>query len=465
MKMRKSSEQLVTVYITNYNYEDYLKQSIESVLNQTYTNFELLIIDDGSTDGSKKVIDQYIENPRVRVIYQKNKGLIKSNNVAIKAGKGAFIMRLDADDYLDKNCLLIMMNTICEDKEIGLVFPDYYYIDKFGKVLGQERRNDFDKEVILFDQPAHGACTLLRKEFLLEVGGYSGEFDRQDGWDIWFKFINRYKIKNINLPLFYYRKHESNLTSHSKQLLETRSKIYKKYADKYKKKDLKVLAILSVRGKFISNDSQELSILGQKPVICWTIDSLLESNMIQEIIVSTSDLEIIKFIEKKYQGKINLVKREIMTALENTSHEESVINSIKKRKILDYDTILEITPDYPLRNQFYIEKAINVMRVHDVDRVIGVSTEDSVFYKHSGAGLKIIGNDLEGNKLRLEREYLYRHTGGISLSKKDYYKKKNKDHKSIILGHIIISPEASTRVSNKLELEIAKVIMKETKNA
>ena len=78
MKRKTSHNNLVTVYITNYNYENYIKQAIESVLCQTYKNYELIIIDDGSTDDSIKVINNYITHPKIRVIYLYKRPIIKS---------------------------------------------------------------------------------------------------------------------------------------------------------------------------------------------------------------------------------------------------------------------------------------------------------------------------------------------------------------------------------------------------
>ena len=178
---------LVTVYLTNYNYADYIEQSIESVLSQTYKNFELIIIDDGSTDNSRNIISQYIERQNIRVIFQENKGLTATNNIAVRAAQGKYIMRLDADDYLDTNALLVLVNAIEKSDQLALVFPDYYYINADGEVTGQERRLDFQQEVTLLDQPAHGACTLIRRDCLLEVGGYSADVSCQDGWDLWLK--------------------------------------------------------------------------------------------------------------------------------------------------------------------------------------------------------------------------------------------------------------------------------------
>ena len=121
---------LVTIYITNYNYGRYIKQSINSVLNQSYKNFELIIIDDGSTDNSRNIIDRYKNNKKVKIVYQKNKGLNKSNNVALKLSKGDYISRLDADDWIDENFLQIMINNLKKDPKIGMIFCNYFLTDK-----------------------------------------------------------------------------------------------------------------------------------------------------------------------------------------------------------------------------------------------------------------------------------------------------------------------------------------------
>ena len=113
---------LVTIYITNYNYGKYLQKSIESVLNQTFKNFELIIIDDGSTDSSKSIISKFKNNSKIRVVYQKNKGLNQSNNLALKISKGRFIIRLDADDWLDIRALEILVNAIDETTRFNKSF-------------------------------------------------------------------------------------------------------------------------------------------------------------------------------------------------------------------------------------------------------------------------------------------------------------------------------------------------------
>ena len=194
---------LITVYITNYNYGNFIKKAIKSVLNQSFKDFELIIIDDGSKDKSIKIIKEFENKKNIKIVIQKNKGLIVSNNLALRLSRAKYIMRLDSDDWLDPYALEIMSNVLERNKKISLVFPDYYEVNKNGKILKQIIRHDFNK-VKLLDQPAHGACTMIRKENLIDIGGYDEEFSCQDGYYLWLKFIKKYMVKNINLPLLFY---------------------------------------------------------------------------------------------------------------------------------------------------------------------------------------------------------------------------------------------------------------------
>ena len=223
-----TSNSLVTVYITSFNYAHFIRQSIESVLGQTLQDFELIIIDDGSTDNSRGIIEEYRSHGKVRIIYQTNKGLNITNNIAMRLARGKYLVRLDADDFLRKDALAVMVQKLEKDDDLGLVFPDYFYVNKEGEIIGQEKRHNFE-EVSLYDQPAHGACTMIRLSFLKKTGGYNESFTCQDGYDLWIKFIAHYKIANINKPLFYYRKHGNSLSTNEEKILSTRKKIKEVY--------------------------------------------------------------------------------------------------------------------------------------------------------------------------------------------------------------------------------------------
>ena len=245
--MNKKNEAFVTVYITNFNYGKYLEKAIRSVLNQTYKKFELIIIDDGSTDNSRNILKNTVTIKKIKIIYQKNRGLLFSNNIALKMSKGDYITRLDADDWLDKNFLQIMVNEINKNKNLGMVFCNYYLVSKNGEIQDQFFRHNFEK-VKLFDQPAHGACSLINVKCLKSVGGYNQDLKSQDGVDIWIKLILKYKVKNVNLPLFYYRIHGKNLTSNKLRLFRNRDKVLKTNVEKKKEKIKDTICIIPIRG-------------------------------------------------------------------------------------------------------------------------------------------------------------------------------------------------------------------------
>ncbi|MDH3844159.1 MAG: glycosyltransferase, partial [Myxococcales bacterium] len=162
----------VTVYVTNYNYGRYLRQSIESVLNQTLKDIELIIIDDGSSDESSQMLGDYEGMENVFVIFQEQRGLTKASNLALKMARGDYIVRLDADDYFVLDALESLATVLDQSPDVVMVFPDYFEVDESGTIVAEVRRHDFGREVTLLDQPAHGACTMFRRSAMLKVNGY-----------------------------------------------------------------------------------------------------------------------------------------------------------------------------------------------------------------------------------------------------------------------------------------------------
>ena len=449
---------LVTVYITNYNYGKYIKTAIDSVLRQTFTGFELIIIDDGSTDNSRQIILEYEQHATVRIIFQENKGLNRSCNVALNASRGKYIMRLDADDYLDPQALLVLTNLMESNSELGLVFPDYHIVDEGGNIISQMKRHDFNGEVSLLDQPAHGACTLIRKRCLLGVGGYSDAFRCQDGYDLWLKFIEKHDVQNVGLPLFYYRQHGSNLTINNDRLIETRAKIKKMHAEKSRKKAIATLAILPVRGKTVDPGCLALDELGGKPLIDWTLEATLESEGVGNIIVTSPDRDVLDHVEGKYHDLVTAIKRPLELARENTTLQDTVDHALECRTNGENpDAIMLLSAETPFRTAMYIDKAINTMRIFEVDVVIPVTLENDLFFQHDGHGLKSL-NPGQGDFLRFERDYIYRKLVGLSLVDFNYYI-RTKKYLSGRVGHIVLSDNAIFTIKDKLDLKIADFIL------
>ncbi len=450
---------LVTVYITNHNYGRFIEKSIQSVLKQSLQDFELIIIDDGSTDDSIGIIETYKSLENVSIIYQKNKGLNITNNIALRVSKGKYIVRLDADDYFDENALLLLSNEMERNEEIGLVFPDYYLIDENDNVIGLERRHQFEEDVILFDQPAHGACTMIRKNYLQELGGYDESFTCQDGYDLWLKFINQHKVKNINTPLFYYRQHGSNLTKNEKRILSTRQKIKENHFQKLDLKCEKALAIIPVRGSKSSQFQIAFEKINGEYLIDQKIKYALDSVLVEKVIVTTPDHQLIEYLMKKYgdENRVLVHTRDVELSRQNVSLVSTIDEILKLDKIQEavFKWVILLAPEFPFITPKEINDAIYTIKIFGAESLISVRQENSIFFQHDGSGMKPILNQEKFTKL--ERESLYRNTGGIIVTDLEYFKKARKLIGGKV-GHIIVDQKAAHGIFSDFDLKLAKLL-------
>jgi CMP-N-acetylneuraminic acid synthetase len=445
----------ITVYITNHNYGQFIEKSIENVLNQTLQDFELIIIDDGSTDNSRSIIEKYAEHEKVLVIFQQNKGLNITNNIALRKARGDYIMRLDADDYLDENALAVLSGVLDRNPDIGLVFPDYFVINESEDVIEIMRRHDFNK-VTLLDQPAHGACSLIRRKCLLEIGGYDESFRCQDGYDLWVRFVQEYKVENVNLPLFYYRQHSGNLTRNEERILSTRSKIVHKFTAKNGTK-LNVLAVIPVRGDIVEPGSRPMQLLGNIPLIDWTINAALGAKKVQDVLVTTPDDGVLAYADERFGGRVIPVKREKKLAKLNTFIIDTIQHAYNEytRTNKEPDVIVVLYVYSPFRGAEHIDHAIEMMELYDTDTVVSGRPDNDVFFQHNGTSLELVRKK---NTLRLEREDLFREVGHMHVVKTSFLKKDQKLTGGKI-GHVVLDPIASMSVMTDHEWRIAELVV------
>ena len=432
--MQNSLKNKVTIYILNHNYGKYIERSIKSVINQTFEDIELIIIDNNSKDCSKKIIEKYKNKKNIKIIYQKNFSLAKSNNIAIKKSNGDYIMRLDADDWLDPFAVEIMANVLNKSKKTDLVYPDYYLTDEDGEVLEQTRRN-YQKKVKLKDQPSHGACTMIRKSFLKKIGGYDESFTRHDGYDLWLSSIKKTVIQNVNLPLFYYRKHNNNLTKNFNKIINTKSLILKKKLVN-QKNIFKTIAIIPTRGNFNEKDNLCLKKIDKKELICHSIDTFLKSKKILRVVVTTPDKYLISFLKKKYKNKIIYFLRDFKDSLINKSLIKALLDVVKiLKKKIKFNSIIHASINNPFRSLFKIEELIDAATYFGTDIVIPLQLEKHLFYHHNGKSLKPIGNHSD---LKIERRQIYKEVGNMRFYRISSLNKKIFNN----TGHILLgSPD------------------------
>jgi len=456
---------LITVYITNYNYEKYIKQSIESVLNQTFDNFELFIIDDGSIDNSKAIIESYANYPQVNIVYQKNKGLNITNNIALRLANGKYIMRLDADDYLVPNALEEMVKMLELDPTLGMVFPDYYLIDAKNEVIAEVKRHDFKEEVHLLDQPAHGACTMIRKEFLNLVGGYDESYSCQDGYELWIKFTAKYKVTNIGEMLFYYRQHGENLTSNEDRILRTRRDINGNFIKNNEIIIPKTIAIMPIRNTGINGNILPFIELGGKKVIDIRISELLMAKHITKLVITSAVPEIKRYITSNYASESRVIF--IDRPKELARYNVSLLGTIDH--ILDHDKIKSLNPEafmvvpveYIFQSGSTIDDAVNALVIFKADSLISVRAENATFYQHHGNGMVPILH--QSNYTQLEREALHKGVGGIQLCNIEAFRIERKVLAGKV-GHIVVNQKTAQGIFSDFDLQIVNLLIeKETR--
>ena len=451
---------LVTVYITNYNYEKYIKQAISSVLEQTLQSFELFIIDDGSTDGSKAVIESFSAHQKVTIIYQKNKGLNITNNIALRLSTGKYIMRLDADDYLKSNALEKMVADLEADEELGMVFPDYFLIDAENNITAEIKRHNFNEEVTLLDQPAHGACTMIRVDFLKAVGGYDESYSCQDGYELWIKFSSRFKVSNVREALFFYRQHGENLTSNENRILDTRRSINDNFILNNEIQLPTTIGIIPVRNQRLGKTTLPFVELNGKYLIDLKIEEALTSKALSAVIVTSNVTQIKKYILEKYGDNESVIFVERPEEL--ARYNVSLVGTIQH--ILAQDIVAKIQPEaimllpieFPFVDKKIINDAVNALVIFKADSLISTREERATFYQHHGGGMIPIME--QGNFTQLEREALYRGVGGITLAKIDAFKESEKLLNGKV-GHISIDQKTAMGIFSAFDLNLVQLLL------
>lgn len=222
--MQNENKSKVTVFMAAYNAENYIATSIESVLNQTYSHFDFLIVDDGSTDSTVEIIQSF-NDPRIRLIQnEKNKGLPFTRNVALKESKGEFIAILDSDDIAFPNRLEIQINYFMNHPLIGILGGKAYIIDKHGQRTGQSMIPIFDPETLhsslLFHNSFVHSTVMMRTAVFREMGGYPNHPVAQD-YGLFSRIALKYAVRNIPEYLGEYRIHDNNITDQKKHLAKT----------------------------------------------------------------------------------------------------------------------------------------------------------------------------------------------------------------------------------------------------
>jgi len=231
----------VSVILTCYNGARWISEAIASVLAQTYRDFELLIIDDGSTDNSKEIVASYLSDKRVRYIYQSNRGFSAAINRGIKESSGSLIGFIGQDDLWLPNKLELQVKYFSKHKNVDLVRSNYYSIDSEGRVirLVKERVPPFSSrqkmiEHLFLHNFIGFETVLVKKKCFDDVGLFDERMVGFSDYDMWMRVAGDFNIGYLDLPLVKKRQHEFQLSKvRIEDVLKDEFLMAKKAIDRY----------------------------------------------------------------------------------------------------------------------------------------------------------------------------------------------------------------------------------------
>jgi len=220
----------ISIVLPTYNGERYISQSIESIRKQSYINWELIIVDDCSTDNTINIIDKYVhDDKRIKVIHNSiNYKLPRSLNVGFREAKGEYLTWTSDDNLYYDNALEVMKNELEKNNNIYMVCAQMMNIDDKGENLGIQFTGNVQN---FFLNNNIGACFMYRRIILEEIGEYDADLFLVEDYDYWLRIAEFYgDIERILKPLYYYRRHENSLSFTKKSLV---TKQIKKLKEKH----------------------------------------------------------------------------------------------------------------------------------------------------------------------------------------------------------------------------------------
>jgi len=228
-KTTTTKNPLVSVVMPAYNAENYIAEAIESILNQTYKNFEFIIVNDGSTDNTLNIIKRYAKKDKRIIIidHKERKGISETRNNGLRAAKGKYIATHDSDDMSMPDRFQEQVNYLNKNPKVGVVggFIDIFD-DTTSKNLGIRKYPEKDEDLrkmVFFCSPIAQPASMIRKQVFNEIGFYREIDAPSEDLNLWFRLGERFKFANIQKVVIKYRYHPHSMTGSKLRLMENRA--------------------------------------------------------------------------------------------------------------------------------------------------------------------------------------------------------------------------------------------------
>ena len=199
-----NSKALVTIIVTAWNEEKYIGRCIRSLVSQNFPReqFDIVVVNDASTDRTAYALELFKEDI-ITINNDNNLGLPASLNVALSRVKTPYFVRVDADDFVSKDFLFFLYSYISQNRYMDAVACDYNLIDNNEKIISREN---------CIENPI-GCGIIFRTDQIIQIGLYDDKFLIHEERDLRIRFLKKFKICRLELPLYRYRKHDDNITN------------------------------------------------------------------------------------------------------------------------------------------------------------------------------------------------------------------------------------------------------------
>ena len=231
---------LVSVVLPTYNCARFLPESVGAVLSQTYTHYEVIVVDDGSTDNTKDVLNPFMQKIRY-IKLEQNKGLPVARNTGIQSARGKYVAFIDADDLWLPEKLQTDIEYFETHPEVSMVYSKHINIDEKGRVVNGSVKKQLPSGNVftqLFSEQNFviASSVVVRKNVFETTGLFDEQLFNCQDWDLWLRIAFHFQVAGINKPLVKYRHNPHSLSKNRNNVLKYQKividKIYNKFKDK-----------------------------------------------------------------------------------------------------------------------------------------------------------------------------------------------------------------------------------------
>lgn len=260
---------LVSIIMPVHNGQKFITKSIESVLEQSYENWELIIVNDGSTDLTEEIVIKFQNlTNKVKYFYKVNEGQVKATNFGILKSNGDYVAFLDSDDLWESDKLNKQVNFISKNKNIDFLYAKYNSIDEYGNLLSTNNSHgSLNHHEDLLKRCFIGRLTVMvKKSILVELDLFDEFLHSTDDWDMWIRISKKFQLSFLDEVVASYRIHPQSMSKNSYNQLLNVSKVYAKHVfsnselNKQFKNDVKWIELKIYLSSFLNEKKFQKSI-------------------------------------------------------------------------------------------------------------------------------------------------------------------------------------------------------------